>query len=162
MCVLETVDQFFLHYPLSPLVAISGVIFALAIYPVEERWSIDRGDTAAILGSAVGVNIGSWLYPSTDNSVVGPFPIRLVSFHEFQMYLLRFLIGVVILFLDKMIMKQLCLWILPVIMPTGGEKDVSKRTWVELPYKVITYGSIGIGAACVVPLVFDYLNISRF
>ena len=67
--------------------AIAGVIFALVIYLVEKRWTIDRGDTAAILGSAVGVNIGSWLYPSPDNSVVGPFPVRLASFDEFRMYL---------------------------------------------------------------------------
>lgn len=162
ICVMETVDKFFLYFPLSPLVAMGGVIFALAIYPVEKRWSIDRGDTAAILGSAVGVNIGSWMYHSPDNSIMGPFPVRLASFDEFKMYLLRFFIGVVFLFLDKLIVKRLCLWILPAIMPTGGEKDVSKRTWVELPYKIITYGSIGIGAACFVPLVFDYLDIARF
>lgn len=142
--------------------AISGVVFALAIYPVEKRWTIDRGDTAAILGSAVGVNIGSWLYHSPDNNLMGPFPVRLASLDEFSMYLLRFFIGVVILFLDKLIVRQLCLWILPAIMPTGGEKNVSRRTWVELPYKIITYGSVGIGAAWFVPLVFDYLNISRF
>jgi len=159
---MESVDKFFLYFPLSPLVAISGVIFALVIYPTEERWTIDRGDTAAILGSAVGVNIGSWFYPSPDNIIMGPFPVRLASLDEFKMYLLRFFIGVVILFLDKLIMKQLCLWILPAIMPTGGEKDVSKRTWVELPYKIITYGSVGISAAWFVPLFFDYLNISRF
>ena len=162
MCVLETVDRFFLYFPLSPLVAIGGVIFALVIYPVEERWTIDRGDTAAILGSAVGVNIGCWLYPSPDNSIMGPFPVQLASFDDFKMYLLRFFIGVLILFLDKLIVKQFCLWILPVVMPTGGEKDVSKRTWVELPYKIITYGSIGICAVCVVPMVFDYFDISRF
>lgn len=159
---METVDRFFLYFPLSPVVAISGVIFALVIYPTEKRWTIDRGDTAAILGSAVGVNIGSWMYHSPDNGIKGPFPVRLASCGEFKLYLLRFFIGVMILFIDKLIVKQLCLWILPAIMPTGGEKDVSKRTWVELPYKIITYGSIGICAACVVPLVFDYLDISRF
>ena len=162
MCVLETVDRFFLYFPLSPLVAMGGVIFALVIYPVEERWTIDRGDTAAILGSAVGVNIGCWLYPSPDNGIAGPFPVRLASFDEFKMYILRFFIGVIILFVDKLIVKQLCLWILPAVMPTRGEKDVSKRTWVELPYKIITYGSIGISAVFVVPLVFDYFDISRF
>ena len=73
---MESVDKFFLYFPLSPLVAISGVIFALVIYPTEERWTIDRGDTAAILGSAVGVNIGSWFYPSPDNIIMGPFPVR--------------------------------------------------------------------------------------
>jgi len=159
---MEAWDRFFLHFPLSPVVALGGVVFALAIYPVEKRWTIDRGDTAAILGSAVGVNIGSFFYQSPDNNLTGPFPVRLATWEEFQMYILRFVIGVMVLFLSKLIFKRLCLLILPAIMPTGGEEDVSKRTWVELPYKIITYCSIGIGAALVVPMIFDLLNISRF
>ena len=45
---------------------------------------------------------------------------------------------------------------------THGVEEVVKRPLVELPYKVITYSSIGFSAAAVAPVVFEICNISRW
>ena len=140
------------------------VIFMLYIYPVDpDNWSKDRGDTGAILGSVLGLLVGhSLVGPLPDDLATGPFPITLPSIHVMSLCIIRFVIGLLLLLPTRFIMKLLCFKLLPAIMPTNGVEEVVKRPFVELPYKLITYGSIGFNALCLSILVFEICGISRW
>ena len=159
---LESTDKFLMASPVGPLIALLAVILMLFLYPVEKgRWSIDRGDTAAILGVGLGVFTGCWLSTPMDDILTGPFPIKLFSYNTLVMSFVRFVVGILVVVPTRFIMKMLCFKILPVIMPTNGVEEVRRRPLVELPYKIITYTSIGFNVAYLSPLVFSLINISR-
>jgi len=159
---LETGDHYLLHSPIGPMIAGLLVISMLFVYPVEKyRWSMDRGDTAAILGVGLGIFTGCWLDIPLDDTLTGPFPVRLFSLPTVGMSLLRFMVGIIVVILVRFVMKTLCYLVLPAIMPTSGVEEVKKRPFVELPYKILTYTSIGFGVAFLSPQTFKLLNISR-
>lgn len=139
------------------------VIFLLYIYPVDpNKWSMDRGDTAAILGSGFGCVIGFHLYGRFPDDIdTGPFELVLPSLQLVGVSIVRFVVGVLLLLPTRFIMKLFCFKLLPLIMPTHGVQEVVKRPLVELPYKIITYGMIGFNAVYLVPYVFEICNISR-
>ena len=159
---LVSTDNFLMASSIGPLIALTAVVFMLYIYPIEkDRWSMDRGDTAAILGVGLGVFTGCWLNPPLDDVLTGPFPVQLFSYYTLVMSLVRFIVGIVLVIPTRFIMKMLCFKILPAIMPTNGVEEVRKRPLVELPYKIITYTSIGFNVAYLSPLFFNLINISR-
>ena len=139
------------------------VIFLLYIYPVDpHKWTMDRGDTAAILGSGFGVLLGFHIYGRfPDDLDPGPFEVALPSLQVVGVSIVRFVVGVLLLLPTRFIMKLLCFRLLPGIMPTHGVQEVVKRPLVELPYKIITYGMIGFNAVYLVTHVFEICNISR-
>ena len=162
MSYLESVDHYLMLSPIGPMIAGAIVMSMLYVYPVEKnRWSVDRGDTAAILGVGLGIFTGCWLDIPLDDTLTGPFPVTLFSLPTVGMSILRFLVGIVVLVAVRFIMKTLCYLILPAIMPTSGVEEVKKRPFVELPYKILTYTSIGLGVAYLSPQVFKLINISR-
>jgi len=124
---------------------------------------MDRGDTAAILGSALGFTIGFSCHgPYPDDLDPGPYVIILPSLHVIGMCMIRFVIGILLIVPVRFVMKLLCFKLLPAIMPTHGVEEVVKRPLVELSYKIITYGTIGFTASYVVPIVFEICNIGRW
>ena len=140
------------------------MIFLLYIYPVDpNKWSMDRGDTAAILGSTVGIVTGFMLSgPYPEDLESGPYEIVIPSLHIVSLSIVRFVVGVLLLLPTRFIMKLLCFKLLPVLMPTHGVKEVVHRPLVELPYKIITYGAIGFNASYLAPIVFEICGISRW
>ena len=140
------------------------VIFLLYIYPVDpNRWTMDRGDTAAILGSGMGVLLGCHLHGRfPDDLDSGPFVVTMPSLQVIGASVVRFVVGVLLLLPTRFVMKLLCFRLLPAIMPTHGVKEVVKRPLVELPYKIITYTMIGFNAAYLVAYVFEICSISRW
>ena len=124
---------------------------------------MDRGDTAAIWGVGMGVTLGlSFHGPYPDDLVDGPFILTLPSLEVISMTVIRFVVGILLLVPVRFLMKLFCFKLLPAIMPTHGVEEVVKRPLVELPYKIITYGTIGFTAAYVAPVVFEICNISRW
>lgn len=156
---LTSTDKFLMASSYGPLIALLAVVFMLYIYPIEkDRWSMDRGDTAAILGVGLGVFTGCWLNTPLDDILT---PVHPFSYHTLVMSLLRFTVGILVVVPTRFIMKMICFKILPVIMPTNGIEEVRKRPLVELPYKIITYTSIGFNVSYLSPLFFNLINISR-
>ncbi len=140
------------------------VIFLLYIYPVDPlKWTMDRGDTGAILGSGMGVILGFCASgPRPDDLMTGPFVTTLPSLSVISISLVRFVVGILLILPPRFIMKLLCFKLLPAIMPTHGVEDVRRRPLVELPYKIITYSFVGFNASYLVPFVFNILDISRW
>ena len=140
------------------------VIFLLYIYPVDpNRWTMDRGDTAAILGVGMGALLGFHLHGRfPDDLDSGPFVVTMPSLQVIGASVVRFVVGVLLLLPTRFVMKLLCFRLLPAIMPTHGVKEVVKRPLVELPYKIITYSMIALNTTYLVFYVFEICNISRF
>ena len=161
---LDWLDYFTFHWPYTPPVAILLVIFAIYIYPVnKEMWTADRGDTAAILGVGLGIMLGSYYCsPSLDDLDPGPFPVSLPSLQDVGLGIVRWVVGILIIYPTRFIMKLVCFRLLPAIVPTHGVQEVQKRPLVLLPYKIITYSSIGISATYLCPIIFEMCNISRW
>ena len=133
-------------------------------YPVDpNKWTMDRGDTGAILGSGMGVILGFHLHGRfPDDFDSGPFVIAMPSLQVIGASVVRFVVGVLLLLPTRFVMKLLCFRLLPAIMPTHGVKEVVKRPLVELPYKIITYSMIALNTTYLVFYVFEICNISRF
>ena len=140
------------------------VIFLLYIYPVErDRWSMDRSDTAAILGVGLGVVLGFCAHgPYPDDLTPGPFAPSLPSLQMVGVSLTRFVVGIMLLVPTRFVMKLLCYRLLPAIAPTHGVEEERRRPLVELPYKIITYGAIGFNAIFLSSIVFEICDISRW
>ena len=161
---MDTIESFLFYSPFTPVYLIVIVVLMLYIYPVDsQRWSKDRGDTAAILGTSLGVLIGHCVNGTfPDDLDPGPFPVGVPSVSMMSLCIVRFVVGLLLLLPTRFVMKLLCYKLLPVIMPTHGVEEVGKRPLVELPYKIITYGAIGFNALYLSRVVFDICGISRF
>lgn len=157
-------DDFIFNSFMAAPTGILIVIVLLYIYPVEpQHWSMDRGDTAAILGSGLGVYLASVVQgPSPDDLAHGPFHFTVPTLAVFGLGVVRFIVGILLLLPTRFIMKLLCFRLLPAIMPTHGVEEVVKRPLVELPYKIITYGAIGFNALYLSHIVFQICGINRW
>ena len=164
MFYLESLDQYLLHSSYTPMLAFSTVIFLLSIYPVDSnRWTMDRGDTAAILGVGLGIVLGAnCLGEVMDDKKALPIPLHWPSLSDVWLATVRYVCGTFLLIPTRFVMKLLCFRLLPYVMPTGGVEEVGKRPWVELPYKVITYSAIGFNCYYTSTLFFKLLEINRY
>ena len=157
-------DHFIFSSPMAGPAGLLVVIILLYIYPVDpQHWSMDRGDTAAILGVGIGVYLATVVQgPSPDDLAHGPFSLSVPSLAGVGLGTVRFVVGILLLLPTRFVMKLLCFRLLPAIMPTHGVKEVVKRPLVELPYKIITYGAIGFNAVYLSHIVFHICGINRY
>ena len=161
---MDHIDHFLLHNISTIPIIILTVIFLLYIYPVDKtRWTMDRGDTAAILGVCIGVVSAFSLHgPYPDDLDPGPYVLSVPSLHVASLSVVRFIVGILLLLPSRFVMKLLCFKLLPAIMPTHGVEEVVKRPLVELPYKLITYSTIGFNAIYLAPIIFEICGINRW
>ena len=161
---LDYIDTLILTTKFYPVYILLAVVFLLYIYPVDsKRWTVDRGDMAAILGVGLGVTIAYHLHgPYSDDLDPGPFVVSIPSIQVASLSIVRFVVGILLLLPTRFVMKLLCFKLLPAIMPAHGVRETAKRPLVELPYKIITYGAIGFNAIYLCPIMFEVCNIARF
>lgn len=161
---IDILDYYLFNSPYCALYIILTIVFLLYIYPVDsQHWSRDRGDTAAILGSSSGFLLGMCATgPLPEDLDPGPYALSMPSVQELSLFVVRFIVGLLLLLPTRFVMKLLCFKLLPVIMPTHGIQEVVKRPLVELPYKIITYGAIGFNAVFLSKTVFEICGISRW
>lgn len=162
--LLAYLDVYLLHSPFATPLSLAVVVLLLTIYPVEpHRWTMDRGDTAAILGVGLGIVVGSnFLGEVADDFLQQPTQLQWPLLTDIYLYIVRFVLGVLLLVSTRFVMKLICFRLLPALMPTGGVEEVGKRPWVELPYKVITYGAIGFNCAYTSIHLFRVFGICRY
>jgi hypothetical protein len=158
------IDHFLLYNTSTIPIVITTVIFLLYIYPVDKsRWTMDRGDTAAILGVLIGVVSAFSLHgPYPDDLDPGPYVPSVPTLHVASLSVVRFIVGILLLLPSRFVMKLLCFKLLPAIMPTHGVEEVVKRPLVELPYKLITYSTIAFNAIYLAPVIFEICGINRY
>ncbi|XP_043557986.1 sphingosine-1-phosphate phosphatase 2 isoform X1 [Chiloscyllium plagiosum] len=160
----NTIDNFQLTSPLTPVIAIVIPFFMSYTYPALDHYSPTRGDTTIILGVASGCTIGFWMnyqygrtYEPTGSL---PFELPSVTLEIVSLAIARFLVGIIVLVATRQVVKTLTLKALYAWFNVGKhDVEARKRLEIEVPYKFVTYSSIGFNATAVVPLLHQFLEL---
>ncbi|CAM4725809.1 unnamed protein product [Leuciscus chuanchicus] len=163
---LEIIDTFNRTHRYAPLIIISLHV-GLGLFSFTlDTWSTSRGDTAQILGSGAGIALASHvnyhlgLLPDPPASML-PLQPPSITFSLFALCLLRFVLGVLILLATRAVMKALTIplvcWLFGI--PSGDVRKARQHMEVELPYRYIVYGAVGLNAHFLVPFLFIQMGL---
>ncbi|XP_062902287.1 sphingosine-1-phosphate phosphatase 1 [Mobula hypostoma] len=164
---LDLIDNFNLTYKYAPLFII-GLHLGMGLFSFTlDTWSTSRGDTAEILGTGAGIACASHVNHMfgilPDPPLVAlPFTPPSITFQLIARAFLRFAIGVVVLLLTRAVLKAITIPLACKIfrIPCTDIRQARKRMEVELPYRYLTYGTVGFVALFVIPCLFSYLNLA--
>lgn len=165
--LLDKIDSFYMMDSYAPLVIIvSHVSFGLVAFSLDS-WSTSRGDTAQALGTGAGAalathvnyQLGLLLDPPLSSL---PLTLPTISTGLVFVSLLRFLIGVAVLLVTRMVMKAVTIPFLCRLfgLPSDDVRRARQHMKVELPYRYIVYSVVGFSCVCVVPLLFRILHLA--
>ncbi|XP_043930327.1 sphingosine-1-phosphate phosphatase 1 [Protopterus annectens] len=164
---LDFIDNFNLTYRYAPLIIIS-LHLSMGLFSFTlDTWSTSRGDTAQILGSGAGIACASHVnyrfgfMPDPTPDML-PFIPPSITLGLLAKSLLKFCIGVVIVVLTRAVMKKITIPLACKILhiPSDDLRKARQRMEVELPYRYITYGTVGFSSLFLVPRVLYALNLS--
>ncbi|KAM4770763.1 sphingosine-1-phosphate phosphatase 2 [Rhinophrynus dorsalis] len=161
--VWDPVDHLLLTNPLSPVFAVTAGFLLSYNYPKMDHYSTTRADTTTILGVGAGTCVGIWLTHFGQTEIpFGSLPLSIppITSTLLLQQLFRFLLGVVLLVITRQVAKTLSLQALGKWhkVPTQ-DCLVRQRLEIEVPYKFVTYTSIGIVATAGVPWLCQFLEI---
>ncbi|KAK5852992.1 hypothetical protein PBY51_006818 [Eleginops maclovinus] len=165
--ILGKIDSFYMTDHFAPLVIIvSHVSLGLVAFSLDS-WSTSRGDTAQALGTGVGAAIGTHVNYQLGLLLDPPLsslPLTLppISFSLVLLALLRFVIGVAVILVTRMVMKAVTIPSLCRLfgLPTDDVRRARQHMKVELPYRYIVYSVVGFSCVSVVPLFFKILSLA--
>ncbi|XP_054242214.1 sphingosine-1-phosphate phosphatase 2 [Indicator indicator] len=162
--VWDTIDHLLLTSPFCPPISIIVPLVLCYNYPKLDYYSPTRGDTTTILGAGAGATVGFWL----NNQFVAAsyagedFQLRfpLLTGKTMVVMLARFLVGIFIILLTRQLMKSVVLGMLGYHYKFPmRDLAARRRPEVEVPYKFITYSSVGLTATVIVPLLHELLGL---
>lgn len=158
----DIMDHILLETPFCPLL-VTVVPFVMCYnYPKLDHYSPTRADTTIIMGVFTGSNIGFWMNHQHANDY-GPFeslPLSPFSITMLAIVTVRLLVGLCVLILTRQVVKTLSLHFLSFWYKASvTDPEARQQLVIEVPYKFVTYSSIGIVAITVVPLVYNFLGI---
>uniref|UniRef100_A0A2D4LE95 Phosphatidic acid phosphatase type 2/haloperoxidase domain-containing protein n=2 Tax=Micrurus spixii TaxID=129469 RepID=A0A2D4LE95_9SAUR len=163
---VDLVDNFNLTFRYAPLVIIS-LHLVLGVFSFTlDTWSTSRGDTAQILGSGAGIACGSyatyWLNLMPDPSQEMLPLVPSLTLNLFGKATLQLLIGLVFLLLVRMIMKKVTIPLACKIfgISSADVREARQHMEVELPYRYVTYGTVGFSVTFLVPSLFWLIGLS--
>ncbi|NXR37719.1 SGPP2 phosphatase, partial [Zosterops hypoxanthus] len=157
----DTIDHLLLTSPFCPLFSIVVPLVLCYNYPKLDYYSPTRGDTTTILGAAAGASVGFWLnnqYAASTYKSVQPGLPLITSTVVFV--LARFFVGILVVLLTRWLMKSVVLGVLgyrykfPI-----RDLEARRRLEVEVPYKFVTYSSVGFTATVIVPVLHKLLGL---
>lgn len=165
--VLDKIDSYYMMDHYAPLVIIiSHVSLGLVAFSLDS-WSTSRGDTAQALGTGAGAALATHVNYQLGLLVDPPLsslPLTLppLSVSLVVCSLLRFVIGVAVLLVTRMVMKALTIPFLCRLfgLPTDNIRLARQHMKVELPYRYIVYSVVGFSCVSVVPLLFRIFNLA--
>ncbi|KAM9339553.1 sphingosine-1-phosphate phosphatase 1-like [Symphorus nematophorus] len=165
--ILDKIDSFYMMGQYAPLVIIvSHVGFGLVAFSLDS-WSTSRGDTAQALGTGAGVALATHMNHQLGLVLDPPLsslPLTLppISVSLVVLSLLRFVIGVAVILVTRMLMKAMTIPFLCRLfgLPSDDVRRARQQMKVELPYRYIVYSVVGFSCVCVVPLLFKILNLA--
>ena len=165
--ILDQIDNFYMTSHYAPLViVVTHVSFGLVAFSLDS-WSTSRGDTAQALGTGVGVALATHVNYQLGLLVDTPLSALPLTFPTITTTLvmrsvLRFLIGVAVLLITRMVMKALTIPFLCHVcgLPSSDVRQARQHMKVELPYRYIVYSVVGFNCVCLGPALFSLLNLS--
>ncbi|XP_006890375.1 PREDICTED: sphingosine-1-phosphate phosphatase 2 [Elephantulus edwardii] len=152
--------------PLFPVCVLVVPFFLCYNYPVSDYYSPTRADTTTVLAAGAGVNIGFWinhffqLMSKPTDIVPAVQNIPPLTLEVLVLSVTKFLVGIVLLLLVRQLVQNLSLqvlysWFRVVIR----NKEARRRLEIEVPYKFVTYTSVGICATTFVPMLHRFLGL---
>lgn len=165
--ILDKIDTFYMMGHYAPLVIIiSHVSLGLVAFSLDS-WSTSRGDTAQALGTGAGAALAThvnYQLGLLQDPPLSSLPLTLpsVSTSLVSRSLLRFLIGVSVLLITRMIMKAMTIPFLCRLfsLRLDDVRQARQHMKVELPYRYLVYSVVGFSCLCVVPLLFKTFNLA--
>ncbi|XP_051503328.1 sphingosine-1-phosphate phosphatase 1-like [Myxocyprinus asiaticus] len=163
---LDIIDAFNCTHRFAPLLIISLHV-GLGLFSFTlDTWSTSRGDTAQILGSGAGIALASHinyklgLLPDQPASML-PLHPKPLTLSLIGLCLLRFCLGVIILLVTRAIMKALTIPLVCRIfgIPCDDVRKARQHMEVELPYRYIVYGTVGLNALFLVPFLLGHMGL---
>lgn len=165
--ILEKIDTYYMMGHYAPLVIIvTHVSFGLVAFSLDS-WSTSRGDTAQALGTGAGAalathvnyQLGLLLDPPLSSL---PLTLPPVSTGMVFRSLLRFLIGVAVILVTRMVMKAVTIPFLCRLfgLPSDDVRQARQHMKVELPYRYMVYSVVGFSCVCFVPVLFRIINLA--
>ncbi|XP_072817836.1 sphingosine-1-phosphate phosphatase 2 isoform X2 [Vicugna pacos] len=152
--------------PLFPVCAIVVPFFLSYNYPMSECYSPTRADTTTILASGAGMIIGFWINhffqlvsePAESLPVVQNIPP--LTMDVLVSSLARFVVGIALTLLVRQLARTLSLQVLySWFKVVTRNKEARRRLEIEVPYKFVTYTSVGICATTFVPMLHRFLGL---
>ncbi|OPJ79170.1 sphingosine-1-phosphate phosphatase 2 [Patagioenas fasciata monilis] len=160
----DAIDHLLLTSPFCPLISIVLPLVLCYNYPKLDYYSPTRGDTTTILGAGAGATVGFWL----NNQYAVPaytsdnfqFGFHLITSKTVVLVLARFFVGICVVLLTRQLMKSVALGMLGYRYNFSiGDLEARRQLEVEVPYKFITYSSVGFSATVLVPLLHELLGL---
>ncbi|NXF29746.1 SGPP2 phosphatase, partial [Nyctibius bracteatus] len=160
----DTIDHLLLTSPFCPLLSIVVPLVLCYNYPKLDYYSPTRGDTTTILGAGAGATVGFWLNNqyaapayTSENFQLG-FPLMTSKIGV--VVLARFFVGIFVVLLMRQLMKSVVLGVLRYRYKFSiDDLEARRRLEVEVPYKFVTYSSVGFCATVLVPLLHELLGL---
>ncbi|XP_036276723.1 sphingosine-1-phosphate phosphatase 2 isoform X1 [Pipistrellus kuhlii] len=152
--------------PLFPVCAIVVPFFLCYNYPVSEFYSPTRADTTTIVAAGAGVTTGFWINhffqlvadPTEALPVIQHIPPLTAGM--LVLGLTKFMVGIVLILLVRQVVQNLSLQVLySWFKVVTRNKEARRRLEIEVPYKFVTYTSVGICATTVVPMLHRFLGL---
>lgn len=155
----ETIDRFQLTSTISPVVCFSLPLLLGYTYPELDHYSTTRGDTIIILGVGAGCSVGYWVEEQLAQiPTVVPAPLPALTMDALARGVSRFFIGVLVLVATRQVMKTLSLHVLySWYKVPKSDTAARRRKEIEVPYKFVTYATVGVVNTIVVNRVFTLL-----
>ncbi|XP_067395066.1 sphingosine-1-phosphate phosphatase 2 [Emydura macquarii macquarii] len=159
----DIIDHLMLTSPFCPVLSIVVPLVLCYNYPKLEDYSPTRADTTTILGAGAGATIGFWLnnlyaapnYPNESLQLSLP-PIC----EMMKVALVKFLVGIFILLVIRYFIKCTALRVLcSRYQVSVNDLEARRQLEIEVPYKFITYSSVGFSATVLVPLLHELLGL---
>ncbi|XP_023980431.1 sphingosine-1-phosphate phosphatase 2 isoform X1 [Physeter macrocephalus] len=152
--------------PLFPVCVLVVPFFLCYNYPVSDYYSPTRADTTTIMAAGAGVTVGFWINhsfqlvskpaespPVTQN--IPPLTRDLLA-----LGLTKFTVGIVLVLLVRQLVQNLSLQVLySWFKVVTRNKEARRRLEIEVPYKFVTYTSVGICATTFVPMLHRFLGL---
>ncbi|XP_044147831.1 sphingosine-1-phosphate phosphatase 2 isoform X1 [Bufo gargarizans] len=160
----DSVDHLILTSPICPVFSLVFGFLLSYNYPKLDHYSTTRADTTVILGVGAGTCVGTWILNLIGLTYVpsGPFPLGIpqITYPMLLKQLLRFVLGVALLVITRYFAKTLSLKALGSRYKVSTQDVlVRQRLEIEVPYKFVTYTSMGVVANSTVPWIYYLLNL---
>ncbi|XP_047248373.1 sphingosine-1-phosphate phosphatase 2 isoform X1 [Girardinichthys multiradiatus] len=160
----ESFDSFQLTSPLSPIIALSLLLFLSYTYPELDYYSTTRGDTTTILGVCAGCSVGYWVNAQLGHTFepqgLLPVPLPTLTALSVARSAGRSLVGVATLVGTRQIVKKLSLDLLYSwynVLKT--DPNARRRKEIEVPSKFVTYTAVGLVNSILVNRLFVLLGL---
>ncbi|XP_066201912.1 sphingosine-1-phosphate phosphatase 2 [Saccopteryx leptura] len=152
--------------PLFPVCVIVVPFLLCYNYPVSDYYSPTRADTTTVMAAGAGVTIGFWINhffqlmaePTGSLPVVQHIPQLTTA--VLVLGLTKFAVGLMLILLVRQLVQNLSLQVLySWFKVVTRNKEARRRLEIEVPYKFVTYTSVGICATTFVPMLHRFLGL---